>query len=551
MSNCDQLKKHLDQLNQLRDNLIEDGFDGSDPRARSEYLARLKSLAASISGASRAYKACTNPPPLITETGINFQFKKNNLPFINPNKGVPSWSTFTETFGEGEIYSELLPIWGSPVLTLAFFAFYDYYLKGKGNGGLATGFCSAMSSLVAEKFHRGDTDTYNTPLDSVHKRLTSVQGRMLSYECITVFHDQGLEGISRVAKTFFDIEKTFLVGCNKDNAPLLFFIPSGGILDDNYFDNLNKSHCVMPYKIVYPNGRKFVNNATDMEGVEMYLWDCNYPESANSKVVFKKNNTDYGFEYFANGSTTPTFSNTQGQTLGMMTNGDLLKDVDLPFSGTLGLTRFILDFVLSPADLQLTDASGLGTGNFRGKKISKIPLSRFSYLCKNVYMLPNDRLLTRRIVGNAKGVYTYNSIMPDATGSIVLQDVPTQIEQIDTLLITTDGNQFTFTPAVEKSFNTVISRKVGQSVCFVKLSGIGGSPTASVEITTSADLSLLRLKNLGKNRVIELDISVLNPTTHDVLTKNIKNIAIPEKNQLLITIADWVSLKANTQISHL
>jgi len=35
------------------------------------------------------------------------------------------------------------------MLTAAFFVFYTYFLKGKGDGGLATGFCTAMSAKVA------------------------------------------------------------------------------------------------------------------------------------------------------------------------------------------------------------------------------------------------------------------------------------------------------------------------------------------------------------------------------------------------------------------
>jgi hypothetical protein len=65
----------------------------------------------------------------------------------------------------------------------------------------------------------------------------------------------------------------------------------------------------------------------------------------------------------------------------MMTNGAYhLSDHDLPFAGPFGLTRFVLDFLLSPADLQITDESGLRAGNFGGQILSEIPGSLPCYL---------------------------------------------------------------------------------------------------------------------------------------------------------------------------
>jgi hypothetical protein len=49
----------------------------------------------------------------------------------------------------------------------------------------------------------------------------------------------------------------------------------------------------------------------------------------------------------------------------MMTLGDcLLADHDLPSSGPFGLTTFVIDFLLSPADRQVTDRNGRRTGRF-------------------------------------------------------------------------------------------------------------------------------------------------------------------------------------------
>ena len=100
-------------------------------------------------------------------------------------------------------------------------------------------------------------------------------------------------------------------------------------------------------------------------------------------------------------------SSQNGFTLGMMTNGDyLLADHDLPFSGPQGLKRFIVDFLLSPADLQITDPNGLRTGNFNGQIRSEIPGSHPCYLVPGAYLLPADAPLTRRITGTGAGRYT-------------------------------------------------------------------------------------------------------------------------------------------------
>jgi hypothetical protein len=132
------------------------------------------------------------------------------------------------------------------------------------------------------------------------------------------------------------------------------------VWDDGYFDRLGDSHCVMPYRFIYPDGRSPQLSAdgsttvTDPDQVEMFVWDCNHPSSENCRLVFRRSDGRIHFDYFDD-STSAKFSSTDGITLGMMTlGGYLLADHDLPFSGPFGLTSFIIDFLLSPADLQVT-----------------------------------------------------------------------------------------------------------------------------------------------------------------------------------------------------
>lgn len=498
------------------------------------------------------------PIPRILE--IPFRYGVHNLPTwdtvhgANFTDGVPDWGTYEDTFGAAEVWHELLdPVFGHPFLSAAFYEFYCYFLKGEANGGLATGFCTSLASLVADNFWQGRTDTYTITKASVHKLLTAVHGKLLSRESLIHFHDQGRAGVSRVEASAREVETTFLCGCDRNNAPLIFFIPEGAAWDSGYFDKLGRSHCVMPYKFVYPIGHPGpqlapggVTTLTDFNGVEMYVWDCNHPESNNCRLVFKDNGGRIDFNYFPD-SSAAQFTSQDGITLGMMSNGAyMLADHDLPFSGPLGLTTFIIDFLQSPADLQILDPNGLRTGNFGGQIIAEIPDSHPCYLVLGAYLLPVNTPLTRRIVGTSAGNYTFSSIMPNG-GSLVLQDVPTAIGQVDILLVSADGTQLRFTPAVEKSFDLTIARQVGDQARAIAIRGVGGGPVAEVDITISPELSLARIGNRGAARNLEVRVFVIDKQANVPLNKQFDAVDLQEKHDLIVTVQDWSTLEVNVQ----
>lgn len=476
---------------------------------------------------------------------IPFLFGTHNLSFRNFQDGVPDWGTFKDTFGAAEVLHEQFdPIFGHPILTAAFYGFYHYYLKGKANGGLATGFCTSLATLVADNFWKGRTDTHTITKTSVHKFLTAIQGKMLSRESLLHFHDQGCEGVARVERSCREVEATFLHGCGRNNAPLIFFIPAGEIWNSDYFEKLGQSHCVMPYRFAYPPGHpgpqlapNGATTVTDLNGVELYVWDCNKPESANCKLIFKNNGGHIDFEYLpASGE---PLRSQDGLTLGMMTNGDyLLADHDLPFSGPIGLESFIIDFLLSPADLQITDLEGLRTGNFGGQIRAEIPGSHPCYLVPGTYMLPTDTLLTRRITGTGAGQYTFNSIVPDG-GSLTLQDVTTAAGQVDVLSVSADQTQLRFTPAAEKTFNLMIARRVGDQARAIAIRGAGGGPAADVDITTSPELSVAHLSNRGTARNVEVRAFVIDHTNNKMLNKRITAVDLPSERELEVEVQDW------------
>ncbi len=486
---------------------------------------------------------------------IPFRFGAHNLTFKNFKDGLPDWSTYEETFGAAEVWHELLdPVFGHPVLTAAFYLFYHYFLKGEPNGGLATGFCTALASLVADNFWQGKTDTPTITEASVKKKMTAVHGKLLSRESLIHFHDQGREGIARVEKTYREIEATFLHGVNRHNAPLLFFIPSGAIWDSGYIDKLGETHCVMPYRFVYPTSHSGPRlsadgstTTTDPDRVEMYVWDTNKPTSTYCKLVFRRVGERIEYEYFPD-LTTPQFTSQHGITLGMMTNGHyMLSDHDLPFSGPAGVQRFVIDFLLSPAELQIRDAKGLRTGNFGAKIYSEIPGSHPCYLVKGAYLLPEHTALTRKIVGRGAGRYDYNSIMPDGT-TVAISGVSTATGQKDILSISSDATKIRFAPAVKKTFSITLARKVGDQMRAVAITGAGAGPGKNIDITVSPEMSALRMANRATARRVNVKAFAIAKSTNTPANKEITGVSIPADHDLAVTFTDWGARDLQAQV---
>lgn len=476
---------------------------------------------------------------------IPFRYGTHNLPFDNFTDGVPTWDTFEDTFGAVEVWHELLdPVFGHPVLTGAFYVFYEHFLKGQANGGLATGFCTSLASLVAGKLWKGQNDAITTTKASVHSFLTAVHGKLLSRESLIHFHDQSRQGIARVERTAREIERVFLTGCDDTVAPLLFFIPSGAVWDAGYIDGLSSSHCLMPYRFVYPAGHPGPQlsadgstTITDLNGVELFCWDCNHAGNNNCRIVFTMESGVLHYDYFDGGSSVQ-FSSHDNITLGQMSNGDYLgSDHDLPFSGPFGLTGFIIDFLLSPADLEILDENGLRVGNFNNRIYAEIPDSHPCYLVKGAYLLPVNRSYTRHIVGNGNGTYTFNSIMPDGT-TIKLEGVQTQPGHRDSLMVNADASQIRFAPHVEKQFTVTFSKLVEGQVRSLAISGVGGGPGTEPDITVAPDLSLFRLGNRSSLKNVEVKAFAFNKTANALVNKKM-NVNLPTNHDLVVSVGDW------------
>lgn len=482
--------------------------------------------------------------PRIIDSGLRVDV--HGLSFPNFDVGAPSWGTFEDTFGAFEVWHELLdPVFGHPVLTTAFYIFYEHFLKGEGAGGLATGFCTSLSAKVLDEFWTGSTDTFTriSLTDALRRDLTAIHGRLLSRESLIDFHDQGRNGTANVATSFRRIEQNLRDGGDRESCLMLFFVPSGAAWDGGYFDKLGDSHCIVPYRIVYPAG----HDGTSIAGVKLFCWDCNHPFSTtddaalNCRLEFRMTDGEVRFDYFDGGSTA-RFRSEDGITLATMTNGKyLLSDHDMPFSGPLGLTTFVIDFLLSPADLLVENEAGQRTGLQGNSIVAEIPDSHPCYLVKGAYLLPQNEALTRRISGNAAGNYTYHSIAPNGV-SISLEGVATAAGQVDVLAANADGTSIRFTPAAAKSFTLNLAREVAGQARAVTITGVGGGPASAMDLNLSPDLSVVRVGNTDANRTVDVQVGQIVKETGANAKLNRNGVALPTAHDLVVTVTDWDDL---------
>ena len=473
---------------------------------------------------------------------IRFKFGHNNLGFHNPNIGKPSWDTFQKTFGSSEVWHETVdPIFGHPILTAAFFIFYKYFLKGEGDGGLATGFCTSMSAKVADNLFSDNVNISTIPEADIITELTGIHGKLLSKESLLYFHDCGRRAGDNIEPSVRQIEHTFLKGCDRNNVPMIFFVPSGEIWDSGYMDKLSASHCIFPYRFVYPSGHTGAQLSTNglttvnsLDGVKLYCWDCNHHDNNDCYLEFKLEDGKLRFTY----NKSSAFRLDQGITLAVMTNGSYnLADHDMPFTGPAGLTTFVLDFLLSPADIEVTDAEGRKTGNFDGKIHCEIPNSHPCYLLPGAYLLPAGQSLTRQIKGTANGVYTYNSIMPDGA-MIKLENVETKKGETEILMVNADATQIRLKSQRSKPMGLTFSKVIENEIRSITINGLKLNGTQDVDMTLAPDLSFCRFANPQNIAEVSVEATVMD-SSKALKAKQIKNIQVQANADLVFAMASW------------
>jgi Concanavalin A-like lectin/glucanases superfamily len=472
-----------------------------------------------------------------------FTLGVHDYSFANFGDGVPTWKTFEDTFGAAEVVHELLdPVFGHPVLTGAFFIFYRKYLKGTDKDGLATGFCTSLASTALDLYWTGHDDTFAKRTKAeMHSRLTSVHGRLLSRENLLTMHDQGLAGAAGVETTFRTIEKEFLSGGTRETAPILFFIPAGEVWDKGYMDRMKESHCVVPINITYPPG----HDGTSIDGVDLQVWDNNNPNDPNCRVQFRRVDGKLVFRYMK--GTNVRFSSEEGLlTLGTQTLGQyLISDVDLPFSGAFGLETFVIDFLLSPARLMVTDGQGRRTGSALRNVLCEIPDSHPAYLAPGMFLLPVETPLTRSITGSDAGTYGYTSINP-AGVSLNLRDVPTKRNAVDVVAINADGSRSRFIPSEPKTVNASVASQFEGQARGLEIRNFTASPAAELDITATPDLAIVRIANRGEATALPLKLFGVGVKSKATVTRDLGTVNVPAKSDVVVAVSDWAKLAADS-----
>lgn len=478
--------------------------------------------------------------PRVLQNG--FTLGVHDYQFDNFTDGVPSWGTFEDTFGSVEVWHELLdPIFGHPILTGAYYSFYHYFLLGTANGGLATGFCTSLAATALDRFWQGQDDTFATVQKAdIHSQLTAVHGRLLSRESLLTMHDQGRRGSANIETSVRAIEAAFASGGTRETAPLLFFLPSGAAWDGGYFDKLADSHCVVPIKILYPSG----HDGTDVAGITVQVWDNNAPADTDCRVDITRNaGGELEFEFFSAGAL--KFGTADGVTLGTQSLAEyLLSDHDLPFSGPFGLTSFVIDFLLSPATLAVTDGAGRRAGHFGGQILSEIPGSHPAYLAPGLFLLPSGEGLTRTITGRSAGTYGYTSINP-AGVSLNLRAVSTSAGEADIVAANGDGTRIRFVPSQPKTVAFSVSSEFDGQARGIEIEAFDVSAMADLDITATPDLSLVRISNNGADATLPVKLLGVTAATSATVTRDVGTVNLPASHDLVVSVSNWSRLSAS------
>ncbi len=374
-----------------------------------------------------------------------FRAALHGYPFHNFTVGDATWGAFADTFGTTEVTVQSIRY---PVLTGAFYLFFRWFLRNNAH-------CTGLASTSLQRYHSGEDNLFSqfsstvglsksdrpdppdVPAD-VWRDITVAQGRTLSSDLVVHYADQGREGQPRIETTLREIETALRNGLSESQARVLCYIPSGSvwdlITDSTIREAFLASHCVAPTRLVYGD----VNR--NLDGARLYVYENNRPEEDDKYIEFYRENGELRFRAPYSNNWTVAYRSENGFTLGTNTlQKQLLDSVSLPFSGghtaTAGLVRFALDLVLSPARVQVEDASGRIAGFHDGQMHTDPELAYVNPWLDNYVLVRDDAdNVKRTIIGTDSGIYTYMSLLPDGQ-SLAIKDAACSANSRDEVTI--------------------------------------------------------------------------------------------------------------------
>lgn len=487
--------------------------------------------------------------------------------------GSPTLSTFAADFGSGDVMGSALI---APTLTAAYYGLYAVLL-GPECHGLCTGFaCGAM-----DRFTGGFKDTFAAfpaSNDALKTEFTIDWGRQMSGELLTHFFSQSVNGQPQVLSSIQQVEGVFTGTQTRDNMPLVFFIPSGWPVASKWFNAEMAAHTIVPYKLVRPLGWTAGYN-----GVKLYIYDCNSPGNDNCFITFTQSGSTVSFDYGSNGSVTysPAYNDANGFTLGVATMDEALYNpVHLPWMAAAG---WIVDFVLSPATLALSNLAGQVTGQSGGNLVAQVPGVVPSLLSEahNLTLTPPQLQLQRTIQGTGNGTYTYSSIAPPSSAppasefsallppganalvpgerGFSLQNVPCSAATKDVILVSPDSQSFQLTTNdANKTFSVLIAQRYDvqsgaapnlkntPSMQLVQLDGLSIKAGEQILLWTDAALGHVGVSNTGAARNFTLTVSSIDPSSGEATSQQKVAGAVAENADFVAEIASWQNLSVPT-----
>lgn len=486
--------------------------------------------------------------------------------------GSPSPGTFAADFGAGEVAFSLFL---NPVLTAAYYALYAVLL-----GPECQGLCTGLACGAMDRFTAGFGNTYVafpvcTP--ALKSEFTVDWGRQLSGELLSHLFAQSLNGDAQVLSSIQQVENTFILGATRDNMPLVYFIPSGAPIHVRWFKDSMASHTIVPFKLVRPLGW-----AGGYDGVKLYIYDCNSPNQDDCYITFKQTGTVVTFDYdHSHAGYNPDYSSANGFTLGVATMDQALyKGVDLPWMTGDG---WILEFVLSPVSLTVSNLAGQVTGQVGDLLVTQVPgvIPSFVTGSHNMVLIPRQLALQRTIEGTDTGSYTYvsiappnpstptsafDSLRPPDANSVVprergfsLHNIPCSATTKDVILMAPDNQSIQIsTSDSSKTFDVLIAQRydvqsgaapqirTAQMMQSVQIEGLTLKMGEELLLWTDAALGQIGISNSGGAKSFELTVSTADPETGKTLASQQLAATVEENGDFVASVDNWQQLSKPT-----
>lgn len=494
----------------------------------------------------------------------------NGFAFKNFAPGTPDWGTFTDDFGSVEVPASAFV---APVLTGAYFGAYEYFL-----GSACTGLCTGFSLAAMNRFLNGETRTVDeaaAPTPALTREFTVNMGRLLSGQLLSTFLSQCLNGLPQAQTTLEQIEQTFTNGPTRNNMPIIFFIPAGLPVSSQWFNNLNASHCLVPYMLTRPVGW-----TSGYNGVQLFLYDCNDPENNACCLTFQQRGNTLAFTYSADS----TVSSDNGWTLGILTMDQALYNgVDLPWVyGAEAAMEFVVDVILSPATLAVSNLAGQTTGTRGNTIVAEVPgaipsLQRMH----NLVMIPRQMALQRTIQGTGVGTYTYASIAPPdptapattfngllpaggqgariAAGArgLTLQNVSCTATTRDVVLLGPNNYSIQVsTNEAGKTFDALLTQRYDvqtgaapnvqttPQMQMVALTGLSLAPGEQLLLWSDEILGQVGVSNTGAAKAFKVAVSTVDPASGKVTASQTVAGSVAANADFAIAVASWSQLSS-------